>query len=196
MDNQYQPAHQPSPEATGVPFRQQPWPPAPAAAPAGTEFANPFDAQRSRRQRTSVGVACLILAAAGAFVAYLNIASLIKVVNSVEAEGGYIPESGMTAAVLIIAAYCLVAIAYCTVGIWGIVARRSASSAPVIATIVVSALVFIAVVAMLVQSASSGSTLHFAGLASNAVIIMRSVQVLRLKKAAQYAPDGRDHRFG
>ncbi|WP_423184503.1 hypothetical protein [Arthrobacter sp. NyZ413] len=150
-----------------------------------TGFANPFDAQRSVRWRVSVGIACLILAATTAFVAYLNIASVIRVVNSVEADGGYIREGGMTAAVLIIAAYCLVAVAYCAVGVWGIVARRSASSVPVIATIVVSGLVFIAVVAMLAESASAGSTLHFAGIASNVVIIMRSIQVLRSKKAVQ-----------
>lgn len=165
------------PQSTVLPS-QQPWP-APAA---GTRFLSAHDAERSRRWRLSIGIASLILAVAAAFYTYLNIASVIRATNAIQAEGGYVPQSAMATAVLIICIYGIVALAYAAVGIWNIVARRSTSSAPVIAGMVLAAVVVILIVLLLVRSATTGGVPQFGGLATNALVIGRSISVLRLKK--------------
>lgn len=162
--------------------RPRPWPTQFNPAHRGMRFVSAHEVEYSRRWRLAIGIAGLVLGAVVAFYAYENIASVIRAVNKVEAEGRYVSQSAMTNAVLIIAGYVLVAVAYLAVGIWNILARRGVSSGPVIASLVLSAIVIALIVLLLVRSAETGGAPHFGGIITNVLIILRSIRILRMKK--------------
>ncbi|KHL01602.1 hypothetical protein [Sinomonas humi] len=123
-------------------------------------FVSAHEAEYSRRWRLAIGIAGLVL----------------------EAEGRYVSQSAMTNAVLIIAGYVLVALAYLAVGIWNILARRGVSAGPVSASLVLSAIVIALIVLLLVRSAETGVAPQFGGIITNVLIILRSIRILRMKK--------------
>jgi hypothetical protein len=145
-------------------------------------FLSAHEAERSRRWRLSVGIAGLVLGAGVAFYAYENIASVVRAVNAIEAHGRYVSQAALTNAVLIIAVYVLVALAYFAAGIWNIIGRRGISSGPVIASLALAAVVMILIVLLLVRSAATGGVPQFGGIITNVFIILRSIGILRMKK--------------
>ncbi len=145
-------------------------------------FLSAHEAERSRRWRLFIGIAGLILGGGVAFYAYENIASVIRALNAIEAQGRYVSQGALTNAVLIIAVYVLVALAYLAVGVWNIIARRGMSSGPVIASLVLSSVVMVLVVLLLIRSASTGGVPQFGGVITNVFIILRSIGILRMKK--------------
>ena len=142
-------------------------------------FVSAHEAEHSRRWRLSVGVAGLILGAGVAFYAYENIASVVRAVNAIEAQGRYVSQPALMNAMLIIAVYVLVALAYLGVGVWNIVGRRGVSSGPVVASLALSAVV---IVLLLIRSAVTGGAPQYGGLITNVFIIVRSIGLLRMKK--------------
>ncbi|MGT2462884.1 hypothetical protein [Sinomonas atrocyanea] len=164
------------------PARLQPWPTQFNPAHRGMRLLSAHEAEHSRRWRLSVGIAGLILGAGVAFYAYEDIASVVRAVNAIEAQGRYVSQPALMNAVLIIAVYVLVALAYLGAGVWNIVARRGISSAPVIASLVLSAVVIVLIVLLLIRSALTGGAPQYGGLITNVFIIVRSIGLLRMKK--------------
>jgi amino acid transporter len=164
------------------PARPQAWPTQFNPAHRGIRFRSAHEAEHSRRRRLSVGIAGLILGAGVAYYAYENIASVARAVNALEAQGRHVSQPALMNAVLIIAIYVLVALAYLGVGVWNIIARRGISSAPVIASLVLSAVVIVLIVLLLIRSAVTGGAPQYGGLITNVFIIVRSIGLLRMKK--------------
>ncbi|AMM31544.1 hypothetical protein SA2016_0856 [Sinomonas atrocyanea] len=177
-----QPTQAPPLRQAPPPARPQPWPTQFNPAHRGIRFLSAHEAEHSRRWRLSVGIAGLILGVGVAFYAYENIASVVRAVNALEAQGRYVSQPALMNAVLIIAVYVLVALAYLGVGVWNIVARRGISSAPVIASLVLSAIVIVLIVLLLIRSALTGGAPQYGGLITNVFIIVRSIGLLRMKK--------------
>ncbi|WP_138444628.1 hypothetical protein [Sinomonas susongensis] len=149
------------------------------AAPTGL---SPEDAEASRRWRVVVGISSLVLALACGFYAFTNTIAVVSATRAIEAAGGSVPQSAMAMAVAIIVVFGLLALGYAVIGIWNIVARTATSAAPLVAAIVLAGISLVLTVLYMLSTGSIG--LQAVGLALNALVIVRAVRLLRMKKAA------------
>jgi magnesium-transporting ATPase (P-type) len=163
---------------------QQPWPALSSEPPRAAGMLSPQDAEKSTRWRLVLGCSALFLALFSGFYAYMNIASLFRATNAVSAAGGYVPQSALTAAVAIIAVFCVLVIAYAGIGAWNIVARGSTAKSPLIAAIILAAVAVVLIFVYMANTSTGG--FQVGGLGLNALIVSRAAIVLRMKKIPAY----------
>ncbi|GEB64217.1 hypothetical protein SAT01_16650 [Sinomonas atrocyanea] len=146
-------------------------------------FVDPRFTERLRRGRTWVGVLSLVV---GAFALIGTAATAVLA----SLRPGLI-TSGLVGAVLV-AFGLMEGLAYLGVGIWVLVTRRGTTSAPIITAVVLSSIGVALGLFDVLTEALSGRSLQVWALVVVAILLGRSIRVLRMKPSpAQFPPPTR-----